>query len=136
MGNRAVLQFGKTPTKCIGIYLHWNGSPESVDAFLAYAREVGVRTGDRSYSAARVAQICANFFQGTVSIGIDVASTLDCDNGDNGTYVIEDLRVIKRLHISDAQREAPYDTAYFEGVLAEVRIRNASAYALEVAPTM
>ena len=40
MGNRAVVT---NKNQDIGIYLHWNGGPESVCAFLTYAKALGVR---------------------------------------------------------------------------------------------
>lgn len=83
MGNRAVVQF-KDGT---GIYLHWNGGPESVLAFLDAAKQLGVRTGD-DYGPARLVQIIGNWFGGTTSLGVGQAATLDRENGDNGTYNI------------------------------------------------
>jgi hypothetical protein len=85
MGNRVVITFDKKPTRSsLGIYLHWNGGPESVLAFLEAANEFRVRAGDDPYQLARVVQIIGNYFGGTTSIGVDRLSRLDCDNGDNG----------------------------------------------------
>lgn len=40
MGNRAVITTSKAPdvsgAKDLGIYLHWNGGRDSVEAFLKY----------------------------------------------------------------------------------------------------
>lgn len=87
MGNRAVIQFGHGED-ALGIYLHWDGSPETVDAFLTYAAEKGVRTDD--YGVARLTQIIANYIGGDLSIGVGLARNLDRDNYDNGTYVLSD----------------------------------------------
>ena len=88
MGNRAVITFDKKPSRnSVGIYLHWNGGPESVLAFLEAARHFKVREGD-DYEAARVVQIIGNFFGGTTSIGIERLSRLDCANGDNGVFAV------------------------------------------------
>lgn len=91
MGNRAVITFDEKPTPdSIGIYVHWNGGAESVLAFLEAANKFGVRDcNDSSYQLARVAQIIANFFGGTTSVGIGRLSELDCDNGDNGTFKVQ-----------------------------------------------
>jgi hypothetical protein len=89
MGNRAVITFDKTPTpESLGIYLHWNGGPESVLAFLEAANELGVRIGDEQYEFARIVQIIGNFFGGTTSIGVGQLKHLDCDNGDNGLFLV------------------------------------------------
>jgi hypothetical protein len=87
MGNRAVITFAKKPTsRSLGIYLHWNGGPESVLAFLEAANYFQVREGDDAYELARMVQIIGNYFGGTTSIGVGVLRSLDCDNGDNGVY--------------------------------------------------
>ena len=89
MGNRAVITFSKKPNShSLGIYLHWNGGPESVLAFLEAANHFQVREGDDAYELARVVQIIGNYFGGTTSIGVGVLRTLDCDNGDNGVYAL------------------------------------------------
>ena len=89
MGNRAVITFDKKPTPdSLGIYLHWNGGPESVLAFLEAANQLNVRIGDDGYEFARVVQIIANFFGGTTSIGVGKLKTLDCDNGNNGLFIV------------------------------------------------
>ena len=93
MGNRAVIAFQEErltmiASDTVGIYLHWNGGPESVTAFLDAAKELGVRS-ENEYGAARLCQIIGNWFGGTLSIGIGTCRTMDTDNGDNGTYVVD-----------------------------------------------
>lgn len=105
MGNRAVIT---NKDRRIGIYLHWNGGPESICAFLTYAKAYGIRTpeGDSQYCFARLTQIIGNFFGGTCSIGIDVYEHLDTDNGDNGTYIVDNnFNVNKRLFCPDGYTE-------------------------------
>lgn len=97
MGNRAVISDKR---KQIGIYLHWNGGPESICAFLTYAKLKEVRSvdGDPAYFYSRLSQIICNFFGGTTSCGVDVYEHLDTDNWDNGTYLVdENFNVEKRL---------------------------------------
>ena len=97
MGNRAVIT---TRHKDIGIYLHWNGGRDSVEAFLKYCELKGVRPPETdNYGWARMCQIIGNFFGGELSIGIDQYDTLDKDNGDNGVYVIENWKIVDRLFI-------------------------------------
>lgn len=121
MGNRAVIT---TPEKEVGLYLHWNGGPASVCAFLTYAKAYGVRDphGDRAYFFARLCQITGNFLGGTLSCGIDVYEHCDTDNGDNGTYIVgAGLDVIKRLYdigASESRKES-----YMRDFLKEINKR-------------
>lgn len=97
MGNRAVIT---TSDKKFGIYVHWNGGPESVLAFLEVARLRGYRdpAGDASYSMARLcALVCEFFGPGGTGVGIGTLDTLDTNNHDNGVYVIgAGWRIIER----------------------------------------
>ena len=94
MGNRAVIT---TEDKKIGIYLHWNGGRHSIEGFLAVCKELGHRPPETdSYGWARLCQVIGNFFGGTTSIGIDLLDNLDCDNGDNGMYIIKNWEIIGR----------------------------------------
>lgn len=94
MGNRAVIT---TKQKRIGIYLHWNGGFDSVQAFLKYCELKGYRCPENdSYGWARLCQVIANFFGGELSVGIGPYDNLDLDNGDNGVYIIENWRIVDR----------------------------------------
>ena len=95
MGNRAVIGFKGMG---VGIYLHWNGGLASVEAFLRCADDLGVRPDE--YGVARLAQIIGNFFGGTYSVGVGKLEDLDCDNWDNGTYMVEDWLIVDRLHMN------------------------------------
>ena len=98
MGNRAVIT---TRDKKIGVYLHWNGGRDSVEAFLKYCELKGFRSPETDcYGWARLCQVIGNYFGGDLSIGIDQYNRLDTDNGDNGVYVIEDWKIVDRLFIS------------------------------------
>lgn len=91
MGNRAVITFDKKPTSnSLGIYLHWNGGPESILAFIQVARTLKVRSSesDPSYAFARLVQIIGNFFGGTDSIGVGLLNNLDTNNYDNGVMYV------------------------------------------------
>ena len=94
MGNRAVIT---TEDKRVGVYLHWNGGRDSVEAFLKYCKLKGYRPPDKDcYGWARLCQVISNFFGGTCSIGIDSYDCLDRDNGDNGVYIIKDWEIVGR----------------------------------------
>ncbi len=90
MGNRAVIAFGDNHD-APAIYLHWNGGPESVLAFLKAADLLGVRnpaTND-GYGAARLAQIIGNFLGGTLSLAIGTRHGLrGAASWDNGVYTV------------------------------------------------
>lgn len=99
MGNRAVITASKSKTAGIGIYVHWNGGPESVLAFLDECRARGYRDpgADESYAMARLCGLICEFFGGGDSVGLGPLRELDCDNYDNGVYVIgEDWKVTAR----------------------------------------
>ena len=91
MGNRAVITASTHQTIGVGIYVHWNGGPESVAAFLDVARARGYcdPSEDESYAMARLCGLICEFFgPGDLSVGIGPLDRLDCDNYDNGVYVI------------------------------------------------
>lgn len=68
MGNTAIIKFEDyRRTSQTEVYLHWNGGPESVVAFLDYTKQ-HVRLGD--YFIARFVQVIGNFFGGDVSLGV------------------------------------------------------------------
>lgn len=92
MGNRAVITASGSHTEGVGIYVHWNGGIESVVAFLDVAKARGFRcpSSDESYGMARLCGLIHEFFgvDQDTSLGIGTLSQLDCDNYDNGVYVI------------------------------------------------
>ena len=98
MGNRAVLTTKSNfENNGVGIYLHWCGSFDNVSAFLKYCELKGYRSPDvDNYGFARLCQVVGNFFGGTLSVGIDTVDKLDCDNWDNGVYIIEEWKIIDR----------------------------------------
>ena len=101
MGNRAVIT---NKDKEEGIYVHWNGGPASICAFLTYAKAYGIRgpEEDAHYFFARLTQIIGNFFGGQLSVGVGCFKKLDTDNYDNGTYIVDNnFNVKERLFCSD-----------------------------------
>ena len=106
MGNRAVIS---TREKKIGVYLHWNGGRDSVEAFLTYCKLKGYRTPESdNYGWARLCQVIGNWFGGDCSIGIDTLDNLDCNNGDNGMYIIENWEIVDRDYFSGREQKS-YD---------------------------
>ena len=90
MGNRAVITFDQYDPNNIGLYLHWNGGRDSVEGFLQATRELMQgRLGDRAYGKARLTQVIGTFMGGNLSFGMDLCKNLDCDNYDNGVYIVD-----------------------------------------------
>lgn len=114
MGNRAVITTDRmslnvATSNDIGVYLHWNGGRDSVEAFLAYCKLKGYRPPERdNYGWARLCQVIGNFFGGETSIGIDKCCNLDCDNYDNGVYIIENWEIVDRKFF-DGYEQDSYD---------------------------
>ena len=94
MGNRAVIT---TEARDLGVYLHWNGGRDSVEAFLLYCKIKEYRCPENDcYGWARLCQVIGNWFGGELSLGIDRYDKLDTDNGDNGVYIIKDWQIVGR----------------------------------------
>lgn len=111
MGNRAVITTSTDvevdKSNDIGIYLHWNGGRDSVEAFLTYCRISGFRPPEQDcYGWARLCQVIGNFFGGDrLSVGIDRCCRLDCDNRDNGVYIIKDWQIVGRKFFSGNEQD-------------------------------
>lgn len=109
MGNRGVITTRCTDASVsenIGVYLHWNGGRDSVEAFLNYCKLKGYRSPDNdNYGWARLCQVIGNFFGGETSIGIDTCKNLDCDNWDNGVYIIEGWNIVDRQFYKGTEQQ-------------------------------
>lgn len=104
MGNRAVITTNQN-LKETGLYLHWNGGRDSVEGFCAYCKLKGYRTPDQDcYGWAYLAGVVTNFFADGYSCGIDIANKLDCDNWDNGVFIIKDWLIIGRKYHSGGEQ--------------------------------
>lgn len=105
MGNRAVITTNKNLNDT-GIYLHWNGGRDSVEAFLAYCNLKHYRKPENdSYGYAMLINVITNFFGDGLSCDVGNCQHLDCDNYDNGVYIIKDWRIIDRLYAHGEQYE-------------------------------
>lgn len=92
MGNRAVIT---DKERTVGVYVHWNGGIDSVTAFLKYADLRGIRAFPDPYAPARLTQIIANYFGGTLSIGITNEPESWAEGADNGMYVIDGWKIVE-----------------------------------------
>ena len=103
MGNRAVIT---TKGNKWGVYLHWNGGRDSVEGFLRYCKDKGYRCPSKDcYGWARLLQVIGNFFGGDLSLGFDLKKRLDCNNGDNGVYVIENWEIVGREFMRNGEQD-------------------------------
>ena len=114
MGNRAVITWSQKKdvqrTADIGIYLHWNGGRDSVTAFLTYCKLKGYREPDQDcYGYARLCQVIGNYFGGGLSLGIDKCKNLDCNNGDNGTYICKGWDIVGRQYFTGGIEQNDHD---------------------------
>ena len=106
MSNRACVIFEDKDSKTFSpaIYLHWNGGPESIYAFLDELDRRGVRA-DQEYEAARFVQIVGEYFMPEqLSLGIMSGPSAPADlsrwaGQDNGLYLVcrTEHRRVRRL---------------------------------------
>ena len=133
MGERAVIAYipegQDVPTTyeeavqagVAGIYLHWDGEPECVAAFLTAAKHYKFRPCD--YGLARLTQLIGNYLnaaEGT-SVGVGPIQHLDTDNWDSGTYVVHNWEVVDRWF---EMEEEAFVQERFNNVYDEVRAVN------------
>lgn len=100
MGNRAVIRAEGNCNK--GVYLHWNGGRDSIEAFLKYCELRGFREFDDDYGMARFCQVVGNFFGGGLSLGI-TECTGGC--GDNGVYVVKGWEIVGREDFKGSEQK-------------------------------
>ena len=107
MGNRAVITTRQNfENNGIGIYLHWNGGRDSITAFLTYCKLHGYRSPNvDDYGWASLCSVISNFFENRgTSIGIDCVNNLDCNNYDNGVYLIENWKIVGREYFNGVEQ--------------------------------
>lgn len=127
MGSRAVITtictIGDPQSSSeLGVYLHTNGDPTSVTAFLEYCRAKDIRSPNDDYGWARLCQVIGNYFGGTLSVGIDKCCNLDCDNGENGVYIIDNWDIVSRKYIPE-DKDFYVDMVRLHLMMNEIDIR-------------
>jgi hypothetical protein len=150
MGNRAVIILqDHAPTTDAALYLHWNGGPESVYAFLEHLRLSRAMGHSADYTAARLCQTIGNFLGGTTSLGV-VRCPVDLEDlqqaapffsqGDNGIYLVRLSRgsyAMAGRYVHGAwldaeeverERREAFASARHGALLAEVTRANAAAF--------
>ena len=106
MGNRAVITTEDGfKNNGVGLYLHWNGGRDSVEAFLQYAKLIGIPdpTQDYQYFWGQFTNIVGNYMGS--SYGLGNVKNLDCDNSDNGVYIIgKNFEIIDRKYFDGKEQ--------------------------------
>lgn len=99
MGNRAVITTVGAIYSDVGVYIHWNGDLENVEAFLTYCKMKGFRSPETDcYGFSYLCTVLGNFFGNGLSVGVNTISNLDRNNRDNGVYYIEDWKIVSRSY--------------------------------------
>lgn len=129
MGNRAVITASTEPNG-LGIYLHWNGGIESVLAFVDVAKARGFRdpASDESYGMARLCGLLHEFFgvNESTSLGLGTLDRLDCDNFDNGVFVIgKGWTIVSRWGsgsrpLAESNLDAIRETEHYQAIVKEL----------------
>ena len=96
MGNNAIIKAKDNDNK--GVYLHWNGGRDSVEAFLEYCKLRGFRDFNDDYGLARFVQVVGNFLGGDgLSIGvIDGVESIKNTPTYNGIYIVDGWDIVGR----------------------------------------
>lgn len=110
MGNRAVISTREDyDNNSLGLYLHWNGGRDSVEAFLRYCDLRGDRSPETDgYGYARLAQVIGNFLGGTLSLGLINRPANYAEWADNGAYIVENWQIVGR-EFYDWEEQNEYD---------------------------
>lgn len=121
MGNRAVITAAPYGAGNLGIYLHWNGGRASVEGFLQAAKDLGINFSVNPCGMARFGQMVGNWFGGNLSLGVDICRRLDCDNWDNGVYIVDPvtLAIVDRLFVRGQEEVDPEKTAAIRADVVE-----------------
>ena len=98
MGNRAVIT---TLGEKRGIYLHWNGGRDSIEPIVSYA--YNFLTDESEFDAIKDV---AKFFG--LNPFVDDIQHLDCDNYDNGVYIVNEGEIVGRCYF-DKEEQQEYD---------------------------
>lgn len=106
MGNRAVITNDYRPNG-LGLYLHWNGGRDSIDAFLTYCK-LHSYNGSGTAAMTNLIHVITNAL-GPDNVELDTISNLDCDNGDNGVYIIDSSWNIIRREFFDGIEQNQFD---------------------------
>lgn len=110
MGNRAVITTENYDDNTLGVYLHWNGGRDSVEAFLLYCKLHEYRTpDDDSCGWLSLCTVLGCFFGDGINASVGICNRLDMDNLDNGTYLISGWEIVGREYFDDSEEQSEYE---------------------------
>ena len=92
MSNSGIIVF--EDNKELGLYLHWNGGRDSVEAFLKYCK-LTKKTGGFQYGMLPLAQVIKNW---SIELGNIIINPFNY-NSDNGIYIVD-----KKWNIIDRKK--------------------------------
>ena len=120
MGNRAVIELEQSG---LGIYMHWNGGRDSIEPLLHVAKEYKIQSKGKYFLLSSLCKMIANSFTSSTYSPVEAnpIDTLDCDNFDNGVYVID-----SRLNIVDRKfnRYPEQNEHDFYGMVEYIKEKN------------
>lgn len=122
MGDLAVITTSKSidpqnDSNSLGIYLLWCGREDSVKAFLTYCKIHGFRSpSDDCWAWTLLADVICNYIGNALSCGIDVCSRLNCDNYENGVYIIDGWDIVDHKY----SQPSSYDDCSILEFLCEI----------------
>ena len=92
MSNSGIIVF--EDNKELGLYLHWNGGRDSVEAFLEYCK-LTKKTGGFQYGMLSLSQVIKNW---SITLGDIIINPFDYGS-DNGIYIVD-----KKWNITDRRK--------------------------------
>lgn len=129
MGDRAVFCFRETgfdngDYTGPGVYIHWLYGDDKAEAYMRLAKELNLRTEDPGVEAAHLAHLMLlnEGLNETIEVG-DI-SDLDCNNYDNGLYVVKKWNIEKKFF----SEEYKFDEKQVEKFLNGMRRKIESIY--------
>ena len=114
MGNRAVI---RTPNSSKGVYCHWNGGRDTVEGILEFLKRNKYKFDTEEELLKKISEVYINCFSSRDRV--EDVETLDMNNGDNGTYFIDRIRleIVGRMYNEGEEQQVhPLDdlVAYIE----------------------
>lgn len=95
MSNSGVIQFKDNNE--YGVYLHWNGGRDSIEAFLKYCKLKGYTNNDMC----RFIQTVSNYFGGGNSIYLEPINKISADHG---IYIVDNWEIIGRKNFNYSEQ--------------------------------
>ena len=110
MGNRAVIT-RSLDDNAPAIYLHWNGGRDSVEGFLKVAQYLAFQNDTAEDWDEFAEFLSTNFFNDrSIYHYRETYGRSDSDNGDNGTYVVDENWNITSRHFNENQEQWNIDS--------------------------